>query len=137
MTKQVLVTGGTGFTGGHLCQRLVKEGHAVRALVRPSTLQNSDATGPLKDLGVELIAGDLCDAGSLKAAVAGVDTVYHIAALFRPENVTRQEFWAANVEGTRNLIEAATEAKVNRFVHCSTIGVHGEIKQPPATECRD
>lgn len=64
----------------------------------------------------------------------GVGTVYHIAALFRPENVTRAEMFAVNVDGTRNMLEAAEAAGVRRFVHCSTIGVHGDVKDPPATE---
>lgn len=129
MTKQILVTGGTGFTGGHLCRRLVAEGYRVRVLVRENS-QDRD----LKALGVELAIGDLRDRASLQPAVAEVDTVYHIAALFRPENVTREDFWQANVEGTRHLLEASIEAGVDRFVHCSTVGVHGEIKEPPATE---
>ena len=129
MTEQILVTGGTGFTGGHLCRRLVEEGYRVRSLVRKGSQYDE-----LKALGVELAFGDLSDRDSLEAAVRGVDKVYHIAALFRPENVTRQDFWQANVEGTRNLLEAATQAGVKRFIHCSTIGVHGDIKNPPATE---
>ncbi len=129
MTKQVLVTGGTGFTGGHLCRRLVAEGYRVRALVREGSHCDD-----LNALGVELVNGDLCDRHSLDLAVAGVDTVYHIAALFRPENVTRQQLWNTNVEGTRHLIEASIQAQVQRFVHCSTVGVHGEINHPPAQE---
>ena len=129
MVKRVLVTGGTGFTGGHLCRRLVKEGNKVRALVR-----DSKQASTLEEMGVELTVGDLRDRSSLEAAVTGIDTVYHIAALFRPENVTREDFWQVNVEGTRNLIEASIKAGVNRFVHCSTVGVHGEVKNPPATE---
>lgn len=129
MTKQILVTGGTGFTGGHLCRRLVREGYQVRVLVRKNSQDSA-----LKAMGVELATGDLRDRSSLELAVAGIDTVYHIAALFRPENVTREDFWQVNVEGTRNLIEASINAGVNRFIHCSTVGVHGEIKNPPATE---
>jgi nucleoside-diphosphate-sugar epimerase len=60
--------------------------------------------------------------------------VYHIAALFRPENVTRKEMWENNVQGTKNMLDAAVKAGVRRFVHCSTIGVHGDIKNPPANE---
>ncbi|MGB5633946.1 MAG: NAD-dependent epimerase/dehydratase family protein [Waterburya sp.] len=129
MTKRVLVTGGTGFTGGHLCRRLVAEGYQVRALVRKSSRYHN-----LETLGVELVIGDLEDPSSLEPAVAEVETVYHLAALFRPENVTRQDFLNTNVEGTRHLIEASIKAGVHRFVHCSTVGVHGDIKEPPATE---
>ena len=129
MVKRVLVTGGTGFTGGHLCRRLVEEGYEVRAFVR-----DSSKASDLEAMGVELVVGDLRDRHSIEAAVTEIDTVYHIAALFRPENVTREDFWQVNVEGTRNIIEASIEAGVDRFVHCSTVGVHGEVKNPPATE---
>ena len=125
----ILVTGGTGFTGGHLCERLAAEGYRVRALVRAGSDRPS-----LEKPGVECVVGDLRDRPSLDKVVQGVDKVYHIAALFRPENVTRQDFWDTNVTGTQNLLEAATQANVKRFIHCSTIGVHGDIKHPPATE---
>ncbi len=129
MAKHILVTGGSGFTGSHLCRRLVQQGHTVRVLLRET---RSD--GPLQGLSIEPVMGDLRDRNSLGQATAGIDTVYHIAALFRPENVSRQDLWATNVEGTRNLLEAAIGAGVKRFVHCSTVGVHGEIDHPPATE---
>jgi uncharacterized protein YbjT (DUF2867 family) len=78
----VLVTGATGFTGGHVCRRLVDEGMRVRGLVRdPSRAED------LARRGVELAEGDLRDASSLREAVRGVDVVYHIAAMFREENV--------------------------------------------------
>ena len=129
MTTRVLVTGATGFTGGHLCRRLVAEGYKVRALIRKGSDDQE-----FQKLGVELAWGDLRDPAALKSAVTGIETVYHIAALFRPENVTRQDFWQVNVEGTRHLLDAAIESGVKRFVHCSTVGVHGDVKQPPATE---
>ncbi|HEU4699654.1 MAG TPA: NAD-dependent epimerase/dehydratase family protein [Gemmatimonadales bacterium] len=125
----LLVTGVTGFTGGRLCERLVAAGHRVRALVRDPGRAERFAR-----LGVELVVGDLRDPASLARAVAGVDTVYHIAALFRPGNATRQEMFAVNRDGTRHLLEAARAAGVRRFVHCSTIGVHGDVRQPPAAE---
>ena len=63
-----------------------------------------------------------------------VDLVFHIAAAYRVENVPRKYFWDVNVEGTRKLLEEAKKAKVKRFVHSSTVGVQGEIKNPPAKE---
>jgi nucleoside-diphosphate-sugar epimerase len=125
--ERVFVTGATGFTGGHLCRRLVAEGHQVRALVRDPARTES-----LRQLGVDLVSGDLRDGRSLTSAVKGADVVYHIAALFRPENVSRQDMWEVNVQGTRDLLDASVNAGVGRFVHCSTIGVHGDIKNPPA-----
>lgn len=64
----------------------------------------------------------------------GIDVVYHIAAVFRPENVTRKEMWENNVQGTKNMLDAAVKAGVQRFIYCSTVGVHGDIRNPPANE---
>ena len=127
--QKVLVTGAGGFTASHLCERLVQQGYQVRGLVR-----DPNRCSDLQRRGVELVVGDLRDPKSLKHAVKGMDIVYHIAALFRAENVSRKEMWETNVEGTRNLLDAAVKAAVRRFVHCSTVGVHGGIKNPPASE---
>jgi nucleoside-diphosphate-sugar epimerase len=127
--QTVLVTGATGFTGDHLARFLVEKGYHVRALARPG----KDVSA-LASAGIEIVPGDLTDRKSLEAAAAGADTVYHIAALYRDEGVSKQRFWDVNVTGTGNLIEAAGKAKVRRFVHCSTVGVQGEIENPPATE---
>lgn len=127
--SNILVTGGTGFTGGHLARRLAGDGHTVRALVR-----NPEQAGLLTAAGVAPVAGNLCDPESLRRATQGIDTVYHIAALFRPGNATRQELHAVNTQGVQNMLDAAEAAGVSRFVHCSTIGVHGSVKNPPADE---
>ena len=129
MKPNILVTGGTGFTGGHLCHELKKQGYPVRAMVRDVSRAKD-----LEAAGVELVLGDLRDKASIKSAMDGIDTVYHIAALFRPENVSEQDMWDANAHGVRNMLEAAVEAGVSRFVHCSTIGVHGEVLDPPGDE---
>jgi len=129
MAKKVLVTGATGFTGRNLCKKLVEVGHSVRGLVR-----NTSHRSELESLGVEIAFGDLTDANSLGAAVRGIDTVYHLAAVYRQEGVPTKYFYEVNVEGTRRLLEAAWQAGVQRFVHCSTVGVQGEIKNPPADE---
>src|SRR5262249_5717488 len=127
--KKVLVTGATGFTGSHLCERLIREGYSVRALVR-------DPKGPceLRGKGLDIVVGDLRNRESLERAAEGVDVVYHIAALCRRKNVPRKEMWETNVHGTKYLLDAAIKAGVRRFIHCSTIGVHGDIKNPPANE---
>lgn len=129
MKNRVLVTGATGFTGGHLAEELVKQGKEVVAL----SLPDQDMT-KLEKLGVTIVIGDLTKKESLAEAVKDVDTVYHIAAIFREQNVPRQLFFDVNVDGTKNLLEASEEAGVRRFVHCSTVGVQGEIKNPPAKE---
>jgi nucleoside-diphosphate-sugar epimerase len=127
--ERVLVTGATGFTGGHLCRRLARDGYPVRALVR-----DRGREAELRCAGIEPVLGDLRDPKSLERAAQGVDVVYHVAALFRQENVSRKAMCETNVEGTRNMLDAAVKAGVERFVHCSTVGVHGDIKNPPANE---
>lgn len=128
-SKYVLVTGATGFTGSHLCKRLADNGCSVRGLVR-----DVDRAAFLRNWGIEVVVGDLRNPESLEKAMEGVKVVYHIAALFRPENVTEKDMWEANVQGTKHVLDAAVNAGVQRFVHCSTVGVHGDIKNPPANE---
>lgn len=127
--KTALVTGASGFTGGHLCAALKQRGYAVRALVRPSS-----EVQKLKDLGIELIEGDLAAPLTLMGKLKGVDRVFHVAALYRQEGVAKEMFFRVNVEGTRALLEESLRSGVKRFVHCSTVGVQGEIANPPARE---
>lgn len=129
MKKKVLVTGVTGFTGRTLGHRLLHEGYEVIGLSLPD-LDTSD----LKTAGVKIVIGDLREKETLIAAVENIDVIYHIAAVYREQNIPRQMFWDVNLGGTGNLLEVAREAGVKRFVHCSTVGVQGEIKNPPATE---
>jgi len=130
---RVLVTGATGFTGGHLAQHLISTGDEVRALVRPKSRAKFDAS-PLPSRGVIPFEGDLVDAASLRRAVADVDVVYHIAATYREAGQPDSAYRAINIEGTKHLLDAARAAAVKRVVHCSTGGVHGHIANPPATE---
>ncbi|MXY26088.1 MAG: NAD-dependent epimerase/dehydratase family protein [Acidobacteria bacterium] len=127
----VLVTGVTGFTGGHLARHLAERGQSVRGLVRPAS---RDRAGALSANGVAIVAGDLTDAASLPPACEGVDIVYHIAATYRTAGHSDSAYHAVNAEGTRALIAAARKAGARRFVHCSTGGVHGHIERPPANE---
>jgi len=126
--QRVLVTGATGFTGGHLARRLAADGVTVRALVR-----NPHVAAPALP-GIELAAGDLTDVGSLARAVAGVDIVYNVAALYRAAGLDDNLYRAVNATAVGTLIEAAGAAGVKRVVHCSTVGVHGDIANPPADE---
>lgn len=130
---RVLVTGATGFTGGHLAQYLSTRGDEVRALVRPKSRARFDAS-PLRSSGVVASEGDLGDRASLQRAVEGIDVVYHIAATYREAGQPDSAYREINVQGTRHLLEAAKAAGVRRLVHCSTGGVHGHIAAPPATE---
>ncbi len=127
--SRVLVTGATGFTGTALCRRLVGEGASVAAFVRPTS-----ELAALRALGVECRVVDIADTKDVTRAFEHWQTVYHLAAAYRTEHSDRDEFRRVNVEATRVLLEAARSAGVGRFVHCSTVGVHGEIEDPPADE---
>ncbi|HKR99755.1 MAG TPA: aminotransferase class III-fold pyridoxal phosphate-dependent enzyme, partial [Candidatus Dormibacteraeota bacterium] len=114
-----LVTGGSGFIGGHLAERLVHEGYQVRCLVRAS----SD-TSHLDKLDVEIAVGDLTSARSLVRAAEHCRYVFHCGG-FVSDWATSKEIARINVEGTRNLLDAAEAASVERFVHFSTTDVYG------------
>jgi nucleoside-diphosphate-sugar epimerase len=129
---KVLVTGATGFTGGHLAQYLADRGDEVRALVRQKSRARFDAS-PLARR-VTACDGDLMDGEAVRRAVEGVQVVYHIAATYREAGQPDSAYRAINVEGTRHVLEAAKAAGVTRVVHCSTGGVHGHISNPPANE---
>ena len=130
---RVLVTGATGFTGGHLAQTLAARGDEVRALVRPKSRARFDAS-PLPSTGVVPVDGDLMDAGAVRRAAEGVEVVYHIAATYREAGQPESAYRAVNVDGTHNVLEAARAGGARRVVHCSTGGVHGHIAHPPANE---
>ena len=116
----ILVTGGTGFIGAHLVRALLSRGERVRCLVRPrSSRQN------LAGLEVELSEGDLCDPRSLANAVEACETVYHCAADYRLYARDPRELYATNVDGTRNLLQAAMDQGVKRVVYTSSVGALG------------
>ena len=123
MTKN-LVTGGSGFLGSHLVQALVERGDEVRALVRPTS-----QAAHLESLGVELAHGDLGDVQFLKTVAQGVERVYHCAALAADWG-DWETFRAVNVDGVRNLLEAALESDVHKFIHVSTTDVYGHPDYP-------
>jgi dihydroflavonol-4-reductase len=126
---RVLVTGATGFTGGHLARALAASGDHVRALVRHLS---PDIVANLPD--VEVVIGDLRDAASLERAAEGVELVYHIAAIYRQAGLRDNEYRAVNAEAVRTVIHAAKAGGARRVVHCSTVGVHGDVEHPPANE---
>jgi nucleoside-diphosphate-sugar epimerase len=114
MAEAIFVTGGSGFIGGRLIERLVAEGRPVRALAR------SDAAATrVESLGAESVRGDLGDRDSLAAGAAGCTTAFHLAAHLG-EWGPWEEFERGNVEGTRNALWGCAEAGVRRFVHCGT-----------------
>jgi dihydroflavonol-4-reductase len=115
-----LVTGGTGFLGAHVVRALLARGREVRCLVRTGTPRDN-----LDGLPVEIAAGDLNDPASLARACAGADIVYHVAADYRLFARDPREIYRTNVDGTRALLRAASDAGVTRFVHTSSVGALG------------
>jgi dihydroflavonol-4-reductase len=116
MTK-TLVTGGTGFIGRAVVLELLAAGREVRVLARRPEA--------LADLQVEVARGDLMDPASLASAVKGCDRVFHVAADYRLWVPDPEVMYAANVQGTKDLLKAAAEAGVTRVVYTSTVGALG------------
>jgi nucleoside-diphosphate-sugar epimerase len=127
---RILVTGGTGFTGTALVQRLLQEGHNVVVLDYKEGLQ-CDA---LRKRGAEVIIGSVTDPAAVERSMRGVEFVFHLAAAFRELNVPDSFYDEVNVGGTRVVLHAARRAGVRKFLYCSTCGVHGNVEHPPADE---
>lgn len=126
---RVALTGATGYTGSRLVSRLLARGDEVRALARPNS-RRPQPEGP----GLTWLEGDLSDASVLARLVEGTDAVIHVAAVYRTAGHPDSYYREVNVEGTRRLLEAAYDAGIGRFVHTSTVGVHGHVQHPPADE---
>jgi len=124
LVMKALVTGGAGFIGGHLAEELVRRGHEVRALVRPTS-----KTDRLLRSRVTLVPGCLEDRSSLAAATAGVDWVFHLAAVIHAPSL--EEHLSASFEGTRNLLEACGQAAPNlkRFIFISSTSASGPSRR--------
>jgi nucleoside-diphosphate-sugar epimerase len=120
------VTGATGFIGSHLVAKLIEQGHQVTCLVR-----NPDKAAGLTKLGGTLVKGDVSDRAVMREAMRSADRVFHVAALYKFGIEFKDQMHAANVEGTRHVLEAAIEAGVPKIVYTSTVGVfgntHGQI----------
>jgi nucleoside-diphosphate-sugar epimerase len=127
---EILVTGGTGFTGSHLVRRLLDRGHRVSVI----DLQKGLFYQELKKKGALITLGSVTDKNIVNELVKGSEVVYHLAAAFRQINVSKHHYWDVNVEGTRNLLDAAFRFGVRKYIHCSTIGVYGNVQRPPADE---
>lgn len=115
--KPTLVTGASGFLGWHVARLLIERGHTVRALVRPSSR--------IRELDAQPVSGDLRDQDSLARAVAGCGLLFHVAADYRLWARDQSELYRSNVDGTRNILQAARHAGVDRVVYTSTVGCIG------------
>lgn len=129
-TKKALVTGGTGFTGSHLVNRLLDEGYEVRVVDNQKGMFHDQ----LEQRGADITIGSVTDKDLMFKLTEGRDVVHHLAAAFRQINLPREVYYDVNVNGTRYLLEAAEKHGVPKFVYCSTCGVHGNVKNPPAAE---
>ena len=123
--KPTLVTGASGFIGWHVARKLLARGINVRALVRQAKV---------RELEVETVTGDLRDPESLRRAVAGCSVVYHVAADYRLWAKDPTELFRSNVDGTRNLLQAARCAGVERVIYTSTVGCIGIPRDKPGDE---
>src|SRR3974390_506024 len=114
------VTGASGFIGANLVHELAGRGHHVKALLRPG----SDLRG-LAGADFERVNGDLGDRAALAAAMRGCDWCFHVAASYHLWLRDYRPMYAANVEGTRNVLEAAGKLGCSRIVYTSTVGCIG------------
>jgi dTDP-glucose 4,6-dehydratase len=137
--RRVLVTGAGGFIGGHLVDRLVRDGAQVRAMVRYNSRNERgtlDWFPPETTQDVDVVLGDLRDVESVSRAVAGNEVILHLAAQIAiPYSfVNPRDFFETNVLGTLNVAQAALTHEVSRVVHTSTSEVYGTARQIPITE---
>ena len=127
---RVLVTGATGFTGQVLTRQLAEAGADLRAVARASS--NLE---PLAGLPVRWVRGDVFVSAVVREAMRDVEYVFHVAALYREARHPDEQYWKVHVQSTQELARAALATPgFKRFVHVSTIGVHGHIENPPADE---
>ncbi len=137
--SKVLVSGADGFIGSHLVEALVRDGREVRALALYNALGHRgwlDHVDGEVTTAIEVVSGDIRDPFAMRQAVAGCDAVLHLAALIAiPYSyVAPESYVATNVQGTLNLLQAARDAEVARFVHTSTSEVYGTARFVPITE---
>jgi dihydroflavonol-4-reductase len=111
-----LVTGAAGFLGSHITRLLVQRGDNVRVLLRPSSSNRA-----ICDLPLEYVTGDLRDKDSLERALQGVEKVFHVAADYRLWARRSSDIYQSNVDGTKNILEAARRARVRQFIYTSTV----------------
>jgi nucleoside-diphosphate-sugar epimerase len=128
---RIFITGATGFIGGRVAEKLRERGDDVVALVR-----SPEKAGRLRELGCELVEGDLSSTGAIKGGLEGADACIHAAAIYKvgiPKK-ERQPMFESNVNGTENVLDAAVEAGAGRIVYVSTVAVFGNTKEQVVDE---
>ena len=127
---KICVTGGCGFTGAALTERLLNDGHEVSVIDKQPGLIDDK----LKQKGAQIFYASITDREATAKAVEGCEVVQHLAAAFREIGVPDQLYYEVNVEGTRIVTEESIKAGARKLVYCSTQGVHGHIESPPGDE---
>jgi len=127
--KRIAVTGATGFLGNHLTERFISDGNQVNIFVR-----DLKKAGVFEGRVEKTVVGDIADQNRLNELMQGADIAVHLVSNFRVASGPPESYRKINVEGTKAALRAARAQGVKRFVYCSTIGVHGSVKDTPATE---
>lgn len=126
----VLITGGGGFIGSHLVESQLSKGNYVKSI----DLQDERLDHIRNHPNLKIINGDIRDKEIIKKAIKDIDVIYHLAAAHLNVKLSKSYYWDVNVVSTANLIERAHKTGVKRFLHCSSTGVFGAIKEIPASE---
>ncbi len=128
---KVLVTGATGFTGNNLTKYLLDKKYDVKVLVRDKA-----KLGDLVNYtNLEIIEGNIYEESVVSKAVKGVEKVFHVAAIYRTSGIPDKIYWDTHVKGTELLLDASLREGVKKFIHTSTVGVHGDVgTEKPADE---
>lgn len=137
MRKRALVTGAGGFIGSHLCEKLVQHGYKVRAFLRYNSrnfwgwLENSSCKN-----NIEVVSGDIRNYDSIRRAMEDIDIIFHLAALIGiPYSYYSPDAYVdTNIKGTLNILQAARDSNIRKFVHTSTSEVYGTAQYVPISE---
>jgi nucleoside-diphosphate-sugar epimerase len=127
---KVLITGAGGFIGSHLVDSQLEKGHDVRAV----DLHSERLHHHRNHARLEIITGDITDPQLVQRLVAGIEVIYHLASAHLDVSLSDEHYRRVNVSGTLGLVEAASNAGVRCFVHCSSVGVTGNVDKPPVDE---